>query len=53
MVLSPASGAEAPGGDSDCYKFSSPSSCAALSRQAAGVKPVPTLLAMMRHFSFS
>jgi hypothetical protein len=27
--------------------------CSNLSRQAAGVKPVPTLLATMRHFSFS
>jgi hypothetical protein len=50
--LSPGPGAKVPGGDTDCYKFS-PSSCAALSRHATGVKPVPTLLAMMRHFSFS
>ena len=52
MVASPAPEAGAPGGDSDCYKFS-PSNWLTLSRQAAGVKPVPTLLAMMRHFSFS
>ncbi len=52
MVVSPAPGAETPGGDIGCYKFS-PSNWSALSRHAAGVKPVPTLLAMMRHFSFS
>jgi hypothetical protein len=52
VVVSPDSGADAPGGDADCYK-GPPSSCDALSRQAAGVNPVPTLLATIRHFSFS
>lgn len=28
-------------------------SCSNLSRQATGVNPVPTLLATIRHFSFS
>lgn len=51
-VVSPDSGAETPGGDGDCYK-GWPNNCAARSRHAMGVKPVPTLLATMRHFSFS
>lgn len=50
--MSPGSGAEAPGGDSDCYK-GWPNKIAARSRHAAGVKPVPTLLDTIRHFSFS
>ena len=50
--MSPDPGAEAPGGDIDCYN-GSPASSEARSRQDTGVNPVPTLLAMMRHFSFS
>ena len=49
--LSPRSEAIASVGDSDCYN-PSPNSLA-FSRQAAGVNPVPTLLATMRHFSCS
>lgn len=51
-MVPPDSGAEAPGGDTDCYKVW-PDNSAARSRQAAGVKPVPTLFATIRHFSFS
>ena len=50
--VSPGSGADAPGGDIDCYKVS-PINWEARSRQATGVNPVPTLFEMMRHFSFS
>ena len=49
--MSPDAGAEAPAGDTDCYKLSSaptssgssPDNCAALSRHAWGVNPGPTL----------
>lgn len=51
-MVSPDSGADAPGGDIDCYK-GGPINSEARSRQATGVNPVPTLFAMMRHFSFS
>lgn len=50
--MSPDSGADTPAGDIDCYK-GSPINWDARSRQATGVNPVPTLFAMIRHFSFS
>ena len=50
--MSPDPGASAPGGDIDCYKCS-PANSDALSRQETGVNPVPTLFAMIRHFSLS
>lgn len=62
-MVSPDPGAETPGGDTDCYKSSPspssrplappPMSWSTRSRHATGVNPVPTLLAMMRHFSLS
>jgi len=45
--VSPRSEAEASAGDSECYNS------LAFSLQAAGVKPAPTLLETMRHFSCS